>query len=259
MTGTETGERDEICRRCEAKPGEPHQPVEGDCTLRHSHTKPGHPPRARIGHCCRSCVEKHERWLGEIVDLYATLGTVIAAGSVDIGATDEYQKPRKAPASPAPFRLGAWALYYNAVNPMIRVEGSDQLEAAYLGEHLPDIAFVLAQWAEAVYDELGYGTGWPTTVAGAAAVLKTNVEVTARISDVDTYDAELAWVRRALRAAHGISDPQPLGHCMTVQNERSCGGLVWPGGGEQPKCDRCGRKYGTLDLVKLRITEERAS
>ena len=240
------------CDRCGSPDGQPHTPVDGDCALPHRYNQRSHPPRARIGHVCTGCVDRHRDWVREITELFATLPEVIAAGSIP-DDTAKHKRPKKAPASPSPLRLAAWAMWHRQINPKVRDETDPAvLLDAYLGASLPDVPTVLAAWAQAVYDEQGILATAPDTVSGAAAVLTRNAEVLARIPDVDTYDAELRWVRRALRDAHALGPARPLGRCMNVD----CPGRVWPNPGAEPKCDRCNRRYGTLDLVRLRITEE---
>jgi hypothetical protein len=239
----------ESCEHCGRSDGQ-HDWSDGDCVLPHRK----HSRSLVTGtHVCQHCVNRHVDWVREITELYATLNTVLYVGSVT-DEPGEYQKPRKRPASPSPLRLEAWALYTNQINTTILLPDGTY-EAAYLGGNLPDVPDTLANWAQAVYDAHEWISTAPTTVSGAAAVLTADADMLAGLPDVDTYDAELRWVRRALRQAHGISDPKPLGACMSVE----CRGMVWPNAGQQPKCDRCGRRYGHLDLLRLQISEERTA
>ncbi len=208
--------------------------------------------RATIGHCRRWCTERHVSWLTEIVDLYATLPDVIEQGSIP-DDTAEHKRPRKQPASPALMRLAAWAMIHDTAR--LFAHGDRLEDGTYEEEYLrglPDVPEVLAGWAQNTVDSQGVLTDMMlTTVSGAVALLKINAEHNATQPWIDVYDAELYWIRLSLRNAHAISDPTPLGHCLTVIDGRDCTGLVQPVQGQQPKCDRCGRKYGTLDLVRL--------
>jgi hypothetical protein len=229
----------EACRDCGRNDGT-HEWVEGTCVLPHRN----HSRKLVDGaHVCTHCVERHETWLTEIVELYATLADVVLTGSVET-APEEYQKPRKRPASPSPLRLGAWAMLHGQLNDHVD-NGDGTVTSAYLGANLPDVPAVLAGWAQALYDTEGWGTA-PRYVSGAAAVLKGNSARMAGNPDVDTYDTELKWVRRALRSVHGVTDPKPLFKCITVD----CTGQVWAQETGQPKCGKCQRRYGRLDYVR---------
>jgi hypothetical protein len=240
------------CSKCGHTDGV-HPWTEGDCILPHHKTH----SRATTGHICGWCVDRHKDWLREIVELYATLGRVVAQGSIDEG-TIEYQKPRKKPASPALMRLDAWAMTQDTGR--LFAGGEKQRDGTHTIGYmnaLPDVPAVLATWTEAVIEAVGWTSTAPSTVTGCSALLTTQAEQIGHLPLVDDYDAELGWLRRSLRRAHGITDPQALGKCLTVTDQRECGGRVWPNGSENPKCDRCGRRYGTLDLVRLKVNEKR--
>lgn len=233
---------DEPCSTCGSI--DRHVWVEGDCILPHRRHSRRLVPGTFV---CEPCVERHTTWLREIVDLYATLTDVLLAGSVpDDTAAHKHQK--KAPASPSPIRLDAWALLHNQVNDHVNNDDGT-VSPAYLGANLPDIPAILTGWAQALYDANDWTATAPNTVTGAAAALTAGAETIAGDPDVDSYDAELRWVRRALRNAHGLTDPHPLGQCLTLD----CGGNVWPAAGEQPRCDRCARRYGASDLVRMKL------
>lgn len=239
-----------LCERCGAFGEMPHAWVEGDCILPHyAHHK------ATIGHCCEYCVDRHKDWLMEITELFATLDEVVPAGSIP-DDTAEHTRPKKQPASPAPLRLDAWAMLYDRrrlhAHGARRDDGT--LAHDYLHGTLPDVPAVLHGWASYAIETGAEQTAERiTNVTGAVIQLRSAAEHVAGQPWIDEYDAELRWVRRSLRNAHGISDPQHLGACITVTGGRECGGNVWPArGGGKPKCDRCARKYGTLDLVRLK-------
>lgn len=243
------------CRVCGAEQGQPHHPIESDCALPHRYDRADHPPQARRGHACTGCVKRLREHVTEIGKLHAELATVIPLGSVpdDTAA----HKHTKRTGSPAQMRLDAWALAQNAVNAKIRnPDNPAELIDAYLGAHLPDVPATMTAWAQAVYDAHDWTDNAPDTVSGAVAVLIADggIEAITAQADVDTFDAEVTWVRRALRNAHGITQPRPLGRCLSVD----CRGQVWRTD-DAAKCDRCGRVYAHLDLVRLRANEERAS
>ena len=231
---------DQPCTRCGAAPDAPrHTWVEGDCILGHKqHT------RATIGHVCTGCVDRHRDWLREVVELYGTLWQVLEPGSVP-DDTAEHGKPRKQPASPAPIRLAAWAMLHDR----------DRLRSTgHYGTDLPDIPAVLTGWAQYVHDEHHWTTTAPDTVAGAAATLTAQAEFLARTPEIDTYDAELRWMRRHLRAAHGVTQPQPVGRCPSLDGHGTeCRGPLWPDryGRMAVKCGRCGREFGEAFLRHL--------
>lgn len=239
-----------LCERCGAFGTLGHSWVEGDCVLPHRN----HSQRLVTGtHVCEPCTERWADWLAEILDLYATLGDVLLAGSVP-DDTAQHKHQRKAPASPSPLRLDAWALLHNQVNDHID-NGDGTISAAYLGPNLPNIPEVLTGWAQAVFDALAWTHKAPDTVSSATAVLRGHTTILAGLPDVDTFDAELRWVRKALRDAHGLAAPKPLGSCLTV----GCTGRVWPDPAHRdPQCDRCRRRYGTNDLVRLKWNEASA-
>ena len=231
------------CEKCGAFGDLGHSWTEGTCVLPHRYDKPNHPPAATVGHCCRWCVERHREWLTEIVELYATLEDVLEPGSV-VETTGEYQKPRKQPASPAPVRLEAWAMLFDA----------DRLYATGRFSALPDVPSVLSGWAGATFDELHYNATAPNTVTGAVAVLSANAETIAAAAFVDDYDAELTWVRTALRRAHGIVDVQPVGRCPSLDgNGQQCGGPLWAdtSGKMSVRCGNCERVFDEQFLRHL--------
>lgn len=225
----------EICDKCGAFGLMPHIWVEGMCVLPHRNHS-----RATVGFCCTWCVDKLAGWLTEIVELYAGLPDVLEPGSIP-DTTAEHQRPKKRPASPAPVRLEAWAMLYD----------SDRLYRTGSPSDLPDVAAVLGTHAQALWDDLGYGPA-PDTVTGAVGTLTANVEVVAGSPWIDEFDADLRWLRKALRDAHGITEPKPIGDCLTVD----CTGKVWPDRDDgRPRCGSCKRRYGLHDLVRLKVNE----
>jgi len=242
-----------LCRRCGAFGGMDHGWVEGDCMLPHKNHS-----AATVGHCCAWHVERHQAWLGEIAELYDDLPDVVDEGSVPDDTAEH--KHTKRPASPALMRLEAWSMVYEAddlwaagdVSADSRTWDGDGILGRNYLRGLPDVAAVMGSWAQGCVDSLGMTFTVSRRVSANAALLKTNAEHIATQAWVDDYDAELGWLRRCLRRAHGISDPEPLAPCIDVTNGRECHGMVWPG--QPPKCDRCARKYNTLDLVRLKKT-----
>lgn len=259
------GDQPPPCKVCGEDFDKPHLPVDDDCILPHRYDRKAHPPKARIGFVCRGCVERHRESLDEIVELYATLHQVVFAGSVTAAPAENQfgrkQAPKR-PASPSPLRLEAWAMLYDTGRLNSAVTDphdpySGELVPAYLGANLPDVPAVLTAWAQYAYDEVGYTDTAPDTVSGAATVCKSHADTLATSSDVDTYDAELRWVLRHLRGAHGVTGPKPLCGCLSV----GCSGTIWSGTVNKPTphCRACKREYGTLDLVRAQINEGRAS
>lgn len=246
----------DACERCGARRHEQHRWEEGDCLLPHRRHV-----AATIGHLCVGCVDRHRAWLDEIVELYATLPHVVALGSVPDNTADH--KRTKRPASPAQMRLIAWAMINDAGRLFARgerQEAGQPLDPDYL-RGIPDPPPVLGSWAQYCIDSQGI------TMHVEADALSTNATLLKLAADhiagqpwVDEYDAEVGWIRRTLRNAHGITDPQPLGKCITVTNGRDCTGRVWrdPDTSQDPKCDRCARRYKPLDLVRLRKMEDTA-
>lgn len=229
--------------RCGAFGDMPHVWVESDCVLPHK----GHSRKLLAGtFVCHGCVDRWTEWLPEIVDLYADLGSVLPLGSIPDDTAEHAHTARDG--SPAMFRLDAYALLRpREINPIVTDDRQAAPRHTWL-TGIPQVPDLLANWAEAIWDALGWGDGWPTTVSGATAAIRANITVLAGLPDVDTFDAELRWIRRSLHQAHGISDPEPLFACISDQ----CGGNVWPMLAGSPACDRCGRRYGTLDYVRAR-------
>lgn len=232
-----------LCERCGAFGDLPHGWVEGDCILPHKE----HSRRLLDGGLiCQACADRWIEWLNEITELHGTLAAVLYVGDV-VDDTAEHTHSKRS-GSPSPIRLNAWALHRNEINDHITDrDGTDR--PAYLGANLPDIAAVLTGWAHTVYEEHHQGEATiARTVYAAAAWLRANVTLAAASPHVDDIDAELRWVRRALRAAHGVTDAEPLFSCLSV----GCRGHVWPMSAGSPACDHCGRRYGTLDMVRAR-------
>lgn len=238
MTGSpDTRAPGTVCDRCGAFGDMPHLWTAGDCVLGHRRHS-----LARFGFLCGWCIDRHRSWLTEIVELYATLDQVLEPGSVP-DDTAEHGHVKKRPASPAPMRLDAWAMLFDR----------DRLYATGSPSDLPDVPAVVAVHADALWESMfGSERDAPWTLTAAAAHLAANAETAAGQSWIDELDADLHWCRTALRRAHGIANPQPLGHCLTVD----CPGRVWPDRQDgRPQCDRCARRYGTLDLVRLHAYE----
>lgn len=238
-----------LCRKCGSVDPEVHSWVEGDCILPHRrHSK------VAEGFVCQHCIDRWVEWLGEVVELYATLADVLPLGSIPDDTAEH--KHTKRDGSPAMFRLDAYALMRpHEINPVVTDDGKTHRHTWLTG--LPQVPDLLANWAEAIWDANQWGADWPTTVTGAAAAIRANTETIAHLEDVDTFDAELKWIRRTLRTTHGMTDPQMLGRCLTVTDGKDCGGLVMPSRDQdkRPRCTRCHRRYDTLDLVRLKAME----
>lgn len=228
------------CNLCGAFGDIPHGWVEGDCILPHR----AHSRKLLNGtNVCHHCTERWTEWLQDITDLWCSLDTVIYVADVTDDTAEHTHSKRTG--SPSPLRLTAWALWRNEVNDHID-NGDGTTRSAYLDGNLPDIAAVLTGWADTVYEATYKTTRTSNTATSAIAYLTANINDAAASPHADDIDAELRWVRNALQAAHGITDPQPLFACLEVQ----CAGNVWPMTAGSPACDRCGRRYGTLDQVR---------
>lgn len=246
---SDTGNKPTVCERCGAFGEMDHEWTEGDCVLPHRN----HSTRLIVGtHVCIHCVDRWKDWLKEIVELYATLDEVTLAGSIP-DDTAEHQHTKKAPASPSPLRLDAWALLYGKLNAWVKQPDGTMEHQGMTG--LPDIPDVLHNWVEAIYDALGWTGSTSTAVSASTALLTVQAETIAGLEDVDTFDAELRWIRRSLNNAHGIPAPTVIGKCLNVD----CEGTVRPRPNQPAKCNRCGRTYGGLDIVRLRGNEQQAS
>lgn len=240
-----------VCDKCGAFGDMLHTWLETDCILQHrTHS------RANVGHICQRCCDRHRSWLTEIVELYAGLPDVVDPSSIP-DDTAEHKHTKKKPASPAPVRLDAWVMLADTGRLFTAVTSPlGGMQAAYLGSNLPDIPAVLTGWAQNAIDATGVTDTAPQTVSGAATVLTTHAETIGYQPWVDEYDAEIRWVRASLRRAHGIRPQKRLGACITVTDGKDCGGSVWPDrDGGKPRCDKCARRYGTLDLVRLKAMQ----
>lgn len=246
-----SSEKPTVCEKCGAFGDMEHGWIEGDCILPHRN----HSRRLVDGtHICVHCQDRWLEWLPDIVHMEAELDEVLLAGSIP-DDTAPHQHVKKIPASPSPLRLAAWALAHPGMLKFYTTDENGQ-NLEHIGmQGLPDIRHILANWSEAIYSELGWGDGAPRYVSASAALIQAQIGVVAALPDVDTFDAELRWVRNALRNAHGISDPTPIDRCLNVD----CGGNVWPVSAKKPKCDRCGREYGTLDLVRLKAQRRKVA
>jgi hypothetical protein len=241
------------CRRCGRTDGH-HSWVEGDCVLPHRN----HSTRLLDGtQVCVWCVERHRTWLAEILDLYATLGDVLLAGSIP-DDTAEHKHVKKSADTPVPIRLAVFAMLRDRarLTAPVRQDDGTYLAAGYLTSALPDIPAVLTSWARNALEDQGMaGASLDSTLSTACKLLDVHAERIAGLPWVDEYDAELGWCRRALQRAHGVkTNPPPLGRCITVTDTRSCTGQVWPVHGALPRCSKCGRRYGKLEIVRMRLS-----
>ena len=231
----------EPCNRCGRTDGH-HSWVEQDCILPHRN----HSTKLVDGtNVCVWCVERHRVWLAEILDLYATLGEVLLAGSIP-DDTAEHQHAKKSADTPVPIRLAVFALAFDRARLFTTGRASD----------LPDVPGVLTSWARNALEDQGMaGASLDSTLSTACKILGVHAERIAGLPWVDEYDAELGWCRRALQRAHGVqTNPPPLGRCIHVTDTWSCTGQVWPERGALPRCDKCGRRYGKLELVRMRLS-----
>lgn len=242
MSDTTARTASKLCERCGAFGDVPHGWVEGDCVLPHrSHSR----KLVEGGLVCQPCADRWVEWLDEVIELYGTLESVLYVGGASDPAVDRVSHGKRT-GSPSPIRLTAWALYWNEVNDHIEHQDGSTT-ATYLDGNLPDIPAVLAGWAQAIYEDRYDGTSIVAFTAYAgAAWLKANITTVAASPLLDDFDTELKWVRRALRQAHGITDPEPMFACLEVD----CAGYVWPMSAGAPACDHCHRRYGTLDQVR---------
>lgn len=230
----------DLCGRCGAAPGERHAWVEGDCVLRHrAHA------RATVGLCCAGCVDRIGEWLADIVTLFDDLPKVVPLGSVpDTTAKHKHGHPV---ASPAMMRLDAWSMVYDR----------DRLWYTGNRSDIPDVPAVLADLAYRLADSLGVspGTGLGGDPGRSAAFLSAHVGRMVGFDWVISADDDLRWVRGHLRQAHGIAEPRTLGRCLSVVGGEDCPGWVRESEtrGEKPFCTRCRRRYGPLDLVRLKV------
>lgn len=241
-----------VCSRCGAVAGSEtlgtHQWQDSDCILPEHDYRRAHPPHATVGYCCRGCVDRLTDWLGEITDLYATLPDVIDLGSVPDDTAQH--RHMKRPASPAPMRLEAWAMIHDR----------DRLYRTGEPSDLPDVPAVVADLAYRVGDELGVepARNLADSLTASATFLAGRLERAAGSAWIDELDAELRWLRRQLRQAHG--NPQPIGRCISIVDGRECRGQVWPSKRQhdpRPECSRCRRRYDERDVARLTLTEAR--
>jgi hypothetical protein len=242
----------EKCDVCGSPAGEPHTPVEGDCILPHDYDQADHPPRARVGWCCASHVHRHRYWLAQIDELWETLDRVTALGTVRDNTAD-HRRTGKAPASPVPFRTLAWALHFGRIRTSVK-QSDGSLKPALLGEHLPKIDQRLNRWVAALH-----ASGWQgDRSSNAIFQLRRAAEHIAAQPWVDEYDAEIRWIWRTLRRAHGLPDrDKTLGRCLTIKDGHDCGGTVREVPNGSPRCDTCRRQYeDPHDLMRLKITED---
>lgn len=232
------------CSLCGTTTGH-HTWVEGDCILHHRK----HSRRLIEGtFICVWCVSRHGDWLREILDLYATLDRVLEPGSIPDDTAD-HKRQKKPAETPIPIRLEAWALLFDATRMYTAtVDEHGVSHAAYLGGSLPDVPAVLTSWAGNALDDQGLAGGSLNgTVTTAVRILTEHATYIAGRPWIDTYDAELAWVRQALRHAHGISEGrQPVGPCPSLDGDGAeCGGPLWPdrGGAMAVQCGACHRSF----------------
>jgi hypothetical protein len=231
-----------VCDRCGEKDGT-HVYVEGDCVLRHRN----HSTRLVEGtFVCIWCVARHQSWLREILDLYATLDQVLEPGSIPDDTAD-HKRPKKPAETPSPVRLEAWALLFDTA----------RLNA--WGRHpsdLPDIPSVLSGWAQNMCDDRDLaGAALTGTVMTAVRLLTEHADFIVSRPWVDEYDAELGWCRQALRQAHGISEGrQPVGKCPSLDGDGvTCDGPLWPDrhGAMAVTCGTCKRHFNERFLRLL--------
>ena len=239
-----------VCGKCGAFGDLPHTWAEDDClfSLHDKHRDP-HTP-ARVGRVCRGCISRWSEWISEIVDLYAAVPELIEHGSVP-DDTAEHKHAKHQKVSPAPWRMSAFEAHREGAWNWWLDDGEGNYTSPYLTGDAPTW-LTLSNWAQAVSDAQGWVYDRSlATVTSNAALITTNLPTLAALPDVDTFDAELAWVRRFLRTASGITDPEPLFRCLNVH----CGGNVWKMTTGHPTCDRCARRYTGADYVRGRGNE----
>ena len=234
----------EVCGTCG---GVPHQWVEGDCinVPEHDHR------RASVGWLCRPCVRRIERSLNEILELYVDLWAVEPTGSVP---DDTDARHGRSPDAPAPMRLEVTAL---------RDSRNGVTATGYLKSDVPYVVGILDAWCRNLAESRELGDV-PRDLTGIVGLLQAHGDFIAAQSWVDDYQAEVEWVLRSLRWAHGVTPLDAIAVCMCVDCHCSakrivgnCSGMVFPQPGTDPACIRCGREYAKMDLVRLRLNDLR--
>ena len=122
---------------------------------------------------------------------------------------------------------------------------------------VPDVAGVLACWAEALADHARLaGASLDGTLLRSVRFLTAFDTAAAAAPWIDDYQAEIDWCWRSLRDAHGLTPPQtrPVGRCPSQDGRGAiCGGDLWPdkAGTMSVACGRCQRVFGPTYLRHL--------
>jgi hypothetical protein len=237
--------------------------VEGTCILPHRYDKERHPPQAETGNVCSHCTERHREHLTEIVELYAGLLDVFSGVRIDQDVA-EHQHQKKAAAPPAPVRrLEAWVMLFDTGR--LYAQGPRRDDGSFAEDYVhtatPSVYAVLAAWCDYLYEAKNWDANdVAATVAGCASTLSAYADFIAGEPWVDDFDAEIRWLRTALRRVHGLSDPRPVADCLNTEKGTECQGQVWrpePDDGKGLRCDKCNRRYRGLDALRLKVHNRR--
>ena len=94
------------------------------------------------------------------------------------------------------------------------------------------------------------------TVKGEVAFLRANHAWIVQQAWVGVYAEELTAAAHAVRRLAGLSNEGPVGQCMVVRPDGDCGGRVFHTKDRSAvRCDRCGREYEGLAMVRLELAQ----
>lgn len=224
-----------------------------DCDACRECNQPIHPPQHRprnTGLLCERCAKNLRGWLHDIPDLYATLDPYESPQTDDT----EHHGHHKISGSPALVRLDVVALMDRRTVPVTITDQDGTVVG--VDTSLMDVVGVMCSWAAMFAEEEGL-TSKTGTLTEATGLLTTWFDTLASQPWIDEMYAELRDVMRALRRAHGITLPKPIGRCINVYERGGkvigCQAMLYANPSGAIRCTSCGRRYDGRGLILVEM------
>lgn len=214
-------------------------------------TEPQQEPRPTCVRCtrprtasllCTRCADNLKRWLTDIPDLYATA----MALNIRDRPAGEHSESRhtKVSGSPALVNVTLMAI---------------QDPASNAGDGIIPVVPALTSWAHLFVEEQEISSGRLDYLYEIMQLFSTWWTTLLRQPWIDEFYSEVSDIHRMLSGA--TNAPKSIGRCFGwVRNAPPCGQRLYPAvDGTEVVCDKCGRRYSGLDLVRLELSQERGA
>jgi hypothetical protein len=217
-----------------------------DCKDADQPTHEPQPAPAEEGLLCKRDANRLYRWLMAVLDDTLRLDV---RNPTDYGWDKEsnHQKVTGSPALANPFVVALTDRRSQVSTIADTAEYSENQDTS-----APfDIPGEVCSWAIMFAEERNLATD-ATTMAPAVQLLINWWEQLVAVPWVDEFYARMHEIRQLLDQAHHIERPKPMGECFTCE-----AALYARPGCTDIRCQKCGRRYDGLDIVKLEVQRRR--